>query len=89
MLPDEDLGLLVHFDDEKGQSLVLLILTPFEQNFPELLPIYGVVGFLEVNESRVVPSPLSLPRVDLREKSGDVRSRRGALFEPSLVDPGL
>ena len=89
MLPNEDLGLLVHFDDEKGQSLVLLILAPLEQDFPELLPIYGVVGLLQVNDGRVVPSPLSLPRVDLREKSGDVRSRRGALFKPGLVDPGL
>ena len=89
MLPNEDLGLLVHFDDEKGQSLVLLILAPLEQDFPELLPIYGVIGLLEVNESRVVPSLLSLPRVDLREESGDVSSCRGALFKPGLVDPGL
>ena len=80
---------MVHFDDEQSQSLVLLTLAPLEQDFPELLPIYGVVGLLEVDEGRVVPSPLSLPRVDLREKSGDVRSRRGALFEPGLVDPGL
>ena len=89
MLPNEDLGLLVHFDDEKGQSLVLLILTPLEQDFPELLPIYGLIGLLEVDEGRVVPSPLSMPRVDLREKSGDVGSCRGGLFKPSLVDPGL
>ena len=80
---------MVHFDDEQSQSLVLLILASLEQNFPELFPIYGVIGLLEVDESRVVPSPLSLPRVDLREKSGDVSGCRGALFEPSLVDPGL
>ena len=72
MLPDEDLGLLVHFDDEKGQSLVLLILAPLEQDFPELLPIYGVVGLLEVDEGRVVPPLLALTRVDLREESRDV-----------------
>ena len=89
MLPNEDLGLLVHFDDEQSQSLVLLTLALFEQNFPELLPIYGVEGFLEVDEGRVVPSPLSLPRVNLREKSGNVSSCRGALFKPGLVDPGL
>ena len=89
MLSNEDLGLLVHFDDEQRKGLVLLILAPLEQNFPELLPIYGVVGLLEVDEGRVVPSPLSLPRVDLREESGDVGGCRGALFEPSLVNPGL
>ena len=89
MLPNEDLGLLVHFYDEQSQSLVLLILAPLEQNFPELLPIYGVIGLLEVDEGRVVPSPLSLPRVDLREKSGDVGSCRGALFKTGLVDPSL
>ena len=72
MLPNEDLGLLVHFDDEHSQSLVLLILAPFEQNFPELLPIHSVISLLEVDEGRVVPPLLALARVDLREESRDV-----------------
>ena len=59
MLPNEDLGLLVHFDDEKSQSLILLTLAPLEQNFPELLPIYGVIGLLEVDEGRVIPPLLA------------------------------
>ena len=71
MLPNEDLGLLVHFDDEQSQGLILLTLAPLEKDFPELLPIYGVIGLLEVDEGRIVPSPLTLRRVDLREESGE------------------
>ena len=89
MLSNEDLRLLIHLDDEQGQGLVLLLLAPTEQDFPELLSVDGVIGFLKVNECRVVPSLLPLPRVDLREKSGNVSSCRGALFKPGLVDPGL
>ena len=49
MLADDDLRLLVHLDDEQGQGLVLLVLASFGQDAPELLPVYGVVGLLEVN----------------------------------------
>ena len=66
MLPNEDLRPLVHLDDEQGQGLVLLALVLAQQDSPELLSVDGVIGFLQVNERRVVPSLLPLPRVDLR-----------------------
>ena len=69
MLPNEDLRPLVHLDDEQGQGLVLLALAPAQQDFPELLSVDGVIGFLQVNERSIVPSLLPLPRVDLREES--------------------
>ena len=48
MVADDDLRLLVHLDDEEGQGLVVLILAPAEEDPPELLPVDGVVGLLEV-----------------------------------------
>ena len=45
MLPNEDLRPLVHLDDEQGQGLVLLILAPTEQDFPELLSVNRPYAF--------------------------------------------
>ena len=89
MLADDDPRLLVHLDDEQGQGLVLLILTPAGQNTPELLSIDGVVGLLEVDEGRVVPPLLALPRVNLGQDPGDMSGCRGVLLEARLVDPRL
>ena len=89
MRADDDPRLLVHLDDEQGQGLVLLILTPAGQDTPELLPIDGVVGLLEVDEGRVVPPLLALPRGDLGEEPGNISGRRGVLLEACLVDPRL
>ena len=89
MLADDDPRLLVHLDDEQGQGLVLLILTPAGQNTPELLPVYGIVGLLEVNEGRISPPLLSLTRVDLGQEPGDMSGCRGVLLEARLVDPRL
>jgi len=74
VLSNEDLRPLVHLDDEQGQGLVLLILAPTEQDFPELLSVDGDIGFLQVNQRSLVPSLLPLPRVDLREESGSTSS---------------
>ena len=65
MLANDDSRLLVHLDDEQGQGLVVLILAPAEEDPPELLPVDGVVGLLEVDKGCIVPPLLALPRVDL------------------------
>ena len=65
MVADDDPRLLVHLDDEKGQGLVALIFAPTQEDPPELLPVDGVVGLLEVDEGCIVPPLLALPRVDL------------------------
>jgi hypothetical protein len=54
VLSNEDLRPLVHLDDEQGQSLVLLVLAPVQQDFPELISVDGVIGLLEVNECRII-----------------------------------
>ena len=89
MLADDDPRLLVHLDDEQGQGLVLLILAPAGQDTPELLPVDGVIGLLEVNEGRVVPPLLALPRVDLGQEPGNMSGGGGVLLEARLVDPRL
>ena len=89
MLPDDDLRLLVHLDDEQGQGLVALAAAPAQEDTPELLPVHGVVGFLEVDEGRVAPPLLALPRVDLGQEPGNMGGRRGVLLEACLVDPCL
>ena len=68
MLSNDDLRLLVHLDDEQGQGLVALILAPAQEDTPELFPVDGVVGLLEVDESRIAPPLLALPRVDLGQE---------------------
>ena len=89
MLPNDDLRLLVHLDDEEGQGLVLLILASFCKDTPELLPVDGVVGLLEVNEGRIVPPLLALPRVDLGQEPGNMSRCGSVLLEARLVDPRL
>ena len=89
MLADDDLRLLVHLDDEKVQGLVLLVLESFSKDTPELLPVDGVVGLLEVNEGRVVPPLLALPRVDLGQEPGNMSRCGGVLLEACLIDPRL
>ena len=89
MLADDDLRLLVHLDDEQGQGLVLLVLTPAGQDTPELLPVYRIVGLLKVDEGRVVPPLLALPRVDLGQEPGNMGGCGGVLLEACLVDPRL
>ena len=89
MLPNNDLRLLVHLDDEEGQGLFLLVLASFCKDTPELLPVDGVVGLLEVNEGRIIPPLLALPRVNLGQESGDMSGCRGVLLEARLVDPRL
>ena len=89
MLPDDYLGLLVHLDDEQGQGLVTLVSVSATQDPPELLSVDRVIGLLEVDEGRVVPPLLALPRVDLREEPRYVGGRLDALLEARLVDPGL
>ena len=89
MLSNDDLRLLVHLDDEQGQGLVLLVLASFGQDTPELLPIDGVVDLLEVDEGRVVPPLLALPRVDLGQEPGDKGGCRGVLLEARLINPRL
>ena len=89
MLPDEDLRLLVHLDDEQGQGPVALIEAAAVQDLPELLPVDGVVGLLEVDEGREVSSLLPLSWVDLCEELRHMGGCRGALFEISLEDPRL
>ena len=54
-----------------------------------LLSAHYVVDFLEVDEGRVVPPLLALPRVDLSKEPRNVSCCRGALLETRLVDPGL
>ena len=71
MLPNDDLRLLVHLDDEEGQGLVLLVLASLSQDAPELLPIDSIVSLLEVDEGCVVPPLLTLPRVDLGQEPGN------------------
>jgi predicted metal-dependent enzyme (double-stranded beta helix superfamily) len=63
--PDDDLRLLVHLDDEEGQGLVTLIFAPTQEDPPELLSVYGVIGLLKVDEGCIVPPLLALTRVDL------------------------
>ena len=65
MVANEDPRLLVHLDDEEGQGLVTLVLAPAEKDPPELLPIDGVIGLLEVDEGCIVTPFLALTRVDL------------------------
>jgi hypothetical protein len=89
MLADDDLRLLVHLDDVEGQGLVLLALASFCKDTPELLPVYGVVGLLEVDEGRVAPPLLALPRVDLGQELGDMGGCGGVLLEARLVNPRL
>ena len=89
MSPDDDLRLLVHLYNEQGQGLVCLIFASAKQDFPELLAVDGVVRLLEVDESRVTPPLLSLPRVDLRKESRHVGGSGGAFFEACLVYSGL
>ena len=47
-------------------------------NPPELLPYDGIISILKVDEGLVVLPPLSLPRVDLGEKSQNLSGRGGA-----------
>ena len=89
MLPDEDLRLLVHLDDEQGQGPVALITAAAVQDLPELLPVHGVVGLLEVDEGREVPPRLPLSWVDLCEEFRDVGGSGGTLLEAGLIDPCL
>ena len=72
MLPDDYLGLLVHLDDQQGQGLIALIPASATQDPPELLSVNSVVCFLEVDEGRVVPPFLALPRVDLGKEPRNV-----------------
>ena len=65
MIANDDFRLLVHLDDEQGQGLVVLILTPAKQDFPELLSVDGIIRLLEVDEGCKVSPLLALPRVDL------------------------
>ena len=89
MLSNDNLRLLVHLDDKKGQGLVLLVLASLSQDTPELLSIDGVVGLLEVNEGRVVPPLLALTRVDLGQEPGNMSRCGGVLLEACLIDPRL
>ena len=89
MLSNDNLRLLVHLDDEQGQGLVPLVAAPAGQDTPELLSVDGVVGLLEVDEGRVVPPLLALPRVDLGQEPGNMGGRGGVLLEARLVDPRL
>ena len=65
MSPDDDLRLLVHLYNEQGQCLICLIFAPAKQDLPELLAVDGIVRLLEVDEGRVAPPLLPLPRMDL------------------------
>ena len=85
MPTNNDLGLLVHLDDEHGQGLVGLVSTSPVQDPPQLLPVDRVVGLLQVNEGRVLSSLSPLTRVDLLHQSGGVGRGGGALLETSLV----
>ena len=85
MPTNNDLGLLVHLDDEHGQGLVGLVSTSPVQDPPQLLPVDRVVGLLQVNEGRILSSLSPLTRVDLLHQSGGVGRGGGALLEPSLV----
>ena len=89
MLANDDLRLLVHLDDEQGQGLVLLVLASTGQDTTELHSFDGDVGLLEIDEGRVVPSLLALPRVDLGQEPGNMSRCGGVLLEASLVDPRL
>ena len=89
MLSNDDLRLLVHLDDDQGQGLVALVAAPTHKDTPELLPVHGVAGFLKVDEGRVVPPLLALPRVDMGQEPGHVGGSRGVLLEARLVDPRL
>ena len=89
MSSDYDLRLLIYLDDEKDQGLICLVFPPATQDFPELLAADGIVCLLEVNEGRLDPPFLALPRVDLRKESRHVSGSGGALFESCLVDPSL
>ena len=68
MVADDDLRLLVHLNDQKGQGLVALILAPAEEDPPELLSVDGVIRLLEVDEGCIVTSLLALTRVDLGQE---------------------
>ena len=85
MPADDDLGLLVHFDDQHDQGLVGLVSTSPVQDPPQLLPVDSVVSLLQVNEGRVLSSLSPLTRMDLLHQSGGVGRGGGALLEPSLV----
>ena len=39
----DNLQLLVHLDDEEGQGLVALGLTPAQEDLPQLLSVDGVI----------------------------------------------
>ena len=89
MLSNDNLRLLVHLDDEQGQGLVLLVLASLSEDAPELLPVDGVVGLLEVDEGRIISPLLALPRVDLGQEPGNMSRCGGVLLEARLVDPRL
>ena len=65
MTADDNLRLLVHFDDEEGHGLVALALAPAQEDPPELLSVDGVIGLLEVDEGCISAPNLALPWVDL------------------------
>jgi hypothetical protein len=68
MLPNNHLRLLVHLDDKQGKGLITLVSASISQHSPELLSAERVVGLLEVDEGRVVPPLLALPKLDLSEE---------------------
>ena len=86
---DDDLGLLVHLDDEHGQGLVGLVPASPVQDPPQLLPVDSVVSLLQDNEGHVLSCLSPLTRVDLLHQPGDVGRGGGVLLETSLVDPHL
>ena len=89
MYTDDYLRPLINLDHEQRQHSICLVAASAVQDSPKLFSVYCVIGLLEVNQSRITPPLLPLPRVDLSEESGRVRSSRGALLEASLVDLGL
>ena len=89
MPADDDLGLLVHLDDEHGQGLVGLVSASPVQDPQQILPVDSVVSLLQFNEDRVLYSLSFLTWVDLLHQSGDVGRGGGALLETSLVYPRL
>ena len=67
MLANDQLRLLVHLHHQQCHHPVRLIAAPAVQDSPELLPVHGVIGFLEVDQGREVPPLFALPRMDLGE----------------------
>ena len=65
MLPNDNLRLLVHLNDEQGQGLIFCVFAAAAKDPPKLLPVDSIVGLLQVDEGCVFPSFLALPRVDL------------------------